>query len=118
VTGVESWWPTGDPADHLAAMLRAVDWRRLRGGQPLKPYQAHCIRESALWVVEGRTDNPLAYGVGDTIEDLALLDVARAVLLWVQDATSLALIGQVHVACHACARLGDLMDDPESDDEN
>lgn len=106
------WWPSGDPVDHLVALLKAVDWRRLRDEhEPLRPHMAHCLREAALWVVQGRMDNPLARGVGSTIEDLVLLNVARAVLAWVQDATNPTRIEHVGAACRACAQFGDLMED-------
>jgi len=59
----------------------------------------------------GRTENPLQYGVGDNLADLVLLDVTRAVLLWVQGPTNNGLIDGVHAAYRACARFGDLLDE-------
>jgi hypothetical protein len=113
VTGVEPWWPSGDPAEHLSAMLKTVDWRGLRAGEPLHPELAARIRETSLWVVEGRTENPLRYGVGEDIEGLTLLDVGRAVLAWVTDPTDPALIDAVLLAARSCEVFGDLLLDDE-----
>ncbi len=110
----EEWWPSIDPAEHLAAMLRTVDWHDLRNGGSLHPELAARISTAAQWVVAGATENPLQYGVGDNLADLVVLDVTREVLLWVQDPTNNGLIDGVHAAYRACARFGDLLDDPES----
>ncbi len=106
------WWPTLDPAVHLSTMLRNINWRGLRGGyEQLHPELAATIRESALWMIEGLVDNPV-YGVGSTIDDLGLLDVGRAVLLWLEDPGDPGLIDHLGAVCRVCAALGDLLDDP------
>lgn len=116
MTGVEPWWPSGDPAEHLSAMLKTFDWRDLRNGGSLHPELAARIRTAAQWMVEGRTANPLEYGVGEDIEGLTLLDVGRAVLAWVTDPTDPALIDAVLLAARSCEVFGDLLLG-DSDDE-
>lgn len=111
MTATEEWWPTGDPAAHLAAMLRTVDWRGLRNYGSLHPALAARIHTAATWVVAGRTGNELVYGINDDIEACALLDVGHAVLLWLIDPTDGELIDQVHAAARACAGIGDLLDE-------
>lgn len=114
MTGVESWWPrTYDPAEHLARMLQTVDWPGLRAGGPLHPELANRLQTSALWIVEGRTDNPLVYGVGDDIEGVALIDVSRSVLAWLQVPNDPALIAAVLLASRSCFRFAELMDDDD-----
>lgn len=104
------WWPTAaDPADCLVSQLKTVDWRGLRDGEPLHPHLAYRLRECALWMVAGRTDNPLAYGVGEDLEGLLLLDVGRAVLLWLTDPTDAGLIDAMLLAVRSCAVFGDLL---------
>ncbi len=106
------WYPTGDPAVHLSAMLHNIDWRALRDGEPLHTALAGTIRESAQWLIAGLTDNPLAYGVGDTLDDMGLIEVGRATLLWLSDPTDDVLIDHLGAVCRACVALGDLLDEP------
>jgi hypothetical protein len=69
------WTPTGSPVAELCRMLELVRW-----GEPLEGYQAQCLRECALWVRDGRTDNPLRRTI---TEDRLLLDLTDALLPWV-----------------------------------
>jgi hypothetical protein len=95
----------------MVAMLKSVDWRDLRNYGQLHPALAARIATAATWTITGRTDNPLEYGVGDNLADLVLLDVTRAVLLWLTDPTDGELIDGVHAAARACAGIGDLLDE-------
>lgn len=81
------WVPSGDPVNELANMLEQVRW-----GEPLDGYQAYCLRECATWVRTGRVANPL---LDTNLEDLLLVDVCDAILIWVECATDNALCERV-----------------------